>query len=137
MSKLSKCVKRFEEVRIGADIRHIDKTGKKSGEDVRPLVRIVGMKGQEATKLMDLADDDRTKEAMKLLVLAALQEDDSSTTEEEYNNMDMADVLMIANVRTKLSGLGEMFNFKKKQENQNSNQSFMNSFREKVRKGDI
>lgn len=114
MSKISKCVKRFEYVRVGSDERTIGSDGKPIGEDGRPNIRVFGLKGKETMELMALMDDKGSQEALKFIVLNALKRDDATTTEEDFNEMDMADIIDIGNVVGVLSGLGELFDFKKK-----------------------
>lgn len=144
MSKLSKCVVRFENVRIGLDERKLDSNNTPIGDDIRPVIRVTGLKGKTVMELMDLIDEEKNKEALKFLTLSALQEDDPTTTEEEFDkHLQMADMLAIANARTKLSGLGEMFDLNSQKKNtllkneQQSTTSHINSFREKVKNGEI
>lgn len=114
MSKISKCVKRFETVRVGNDQRTRDSNGKYVGVDSRPTIRVFGLKGKETMELMALMDDKGSQEALKFIVLNALQKDDATTTEEDFNEMDMADMIIIGNAVGVLSGLGKLFDFKKK-----------------------
>lgn len=115
MSKISRCVKRFEDTRIGFDERPCNTDGKPVGVDKRPLIRCVGIKGREAAEFMDIIDKKEVTDGLKFLVLGTLQKDDPTTTEAEYDNMDFADIITLGNVVGRLSGFGELFDFKKKQ----------------------
>jgi len=114
MSKISKCVKRFEYVRVGSDERTTGTDGKLIGEDKRPNIRVFGLKGKETMELMAITDDKGSQEALRFIVLNALQRDDATTTEDDFNEMDMADMISIGNAVGVLSGLGELFDSKKK-----------------------
>lgn len=115
MSKISKCIKRFEMVRVGPDSRTMGDDGNLIGEDTRPNIRVFGLKGKETMELMALMDDKSSQDALRFIVLNALQKDDSTTTEEDFNEMDTADMIVVGNAVGVLSGLGELFDFKKKQ----------------------
>ena len=117
MSKISKCVKRFDTVTVGFDNRSSDDTGKLIGEDPRVKLRIFGLKGKETVELMNLIDGDEeggSTKALEFIVLTALKKDDPTTTKEDFEEMDMQDMIAIGNAVGVQSGLGELFDFKKK-----------------------
>lgn len=143
MSKIAKAIKRFENVRVGVDKRELNTNGEPIGEDTRPEIRVVGIDGKEMLEFMDYIDKKDTKGALKFITYNALKRDDPTTTEADFDNADMADLLAIANVRTKLSGLGEMFSQeqgKKGVENSmtpSERQSRVSSLREKLVTGQM
>ena len=126
MSKISKCVKRFDTIIVGFDDRKNDKTGKPIGVDPRVSIRVFGLKGKETVEWMSLIDDDEkggSTKALEFIVLTALQKDDSTTTKEDFEEMDMQDMISIGNAVGVMSGLGELFNFKKKEDGTNQTET--------------
>ena len=122
MSKISKCVKRFDTVTVGFDNRKSDENGKSIGEDPRIKLRIFGLKGKETVELMNLLDGDEkggSTKALEFIVLTALKKDDPTTTKEDFEEMDMQDMISIGNAVGVMSGLGELFDFKKKADGTN------------------
>ena len=100
MSKIGKAVKRFDVVKVGAD---------KVME-----IKCFGLNGKDTEKLFELIDEKNTKGAMKFIVMTTLLKDDASTTDEDYNNADLADIIVIANKVTEMSGMGALFKFDEK-----------------------
>lgn len=100
MSKLGRAVKRFEELKIGAN------------KDVE--IKCFGLNGKDTEKLFELIDKKDTKSALRFIVMTTLQKDDNSTTDEDYNNADLADIITIANKVTEMSGMGALFKFDEK-----------------------
>ena len=143
MSKIAKAIKRFEHIRVGVDERKLGTDKKPIGDDTRPNIRVVGIDGKEMLEFMDFIDKKDTKGSLKFITFNALKRDDPTTTEADFDNADMADLLAIANVRTKLSGLGEMFSQeqgKKGVENSitpSERQSRVVSLREKLETGQM
>lgn len=100
MSKIGRAVKRFEEIKVGAN------------QDV--VIKCFGLNGQDTENLFKLIDEKDTKAALKFIVMSTLLKDDASTTDKDYHETDLADIIKIANSVTEMSGLGSLFNFSEK-----------------------
>jgi len=111
MSKLSRIVHDYEEVVLGKD---------PEGNEIK--ARIYGFVNEETVRFLDLLDKD-VKEAYKYAIRTALIKDDPTITDEEINKIPGKIGLEVANIVTRLSGLGELFSISKKKSEQTKTNS--------------